>query len=82
MALNIKDPEILQKIDHLSRVKHTSKVDVLRAALDAELEREMKKLSVRERLGPVLAKAAYLGTPSQMTWEDHKKASDADWGEE
>ncbi len=82
MAINIKDPEILRKIDHLSRLRHASKVDVLRVALDAELARETAKLSVREKLAPVLAKAAALGTQSTMTWEDHKKASDADWGEE
>ena len=43
MALNIKDPEVLRKIDHLSRARRMSKVDVLRALLDAEVARETEK---------------------------------------
>ncbi len=82
MALNIKDPEVLRKIDHLSRARRMSKVDVLRALLDAEVARETEKLGIRHRLADVLARAAALGSPSTMTWEDHKKASDGDWGED
>lgn len=82
MALNIKDPHILEQIEHLSRVRRVSKIDVLREAIGHEMEREDSKRSVRELLAPVLAKADRFGTSSSMTWEEHKRASDEEWGEE
>jgi hypothetical protein len=82
MALNIKDPELLSQIEHLARVRRVKKMDVIRDALNRAMEKENSKKSVRELLAPVLEKAARLGTTSTMTWEDHKGASDEEWGEE
>ncbi|MPR08673.1 type II toxin-antitoxin system VapB family antitoxin [Microvirga tunisiensis] len=83
MALNIKDPELLSQIEHLARVRRVKKMDVIRDALNGAMEKENSKKSVRELLAPVLDKAARLGTTtSTMTWEEHKRASDEEWGEE
>jgi hypothetical protein len=82
MALNIKDPELLSQIEHLARVRRVKKMDVIRDALHGAMEKENSRKSVRELLAPVLDKAARLGTSSTMTWEDHKRASDEEWGEE
>jgi hypothetical protein len=81
MALNIKDPHILEQIEHLSRVRRRTKMDVLREAVSHEMEREHSRRNIRELLAPVLEKADRLGTPSTMTWEEHKRASDEEWGE-
>jgi hypothetical protein len=82
MALNIKDPELLSQIEHLARVRRVKKMDVIRDALSGAMEKENSKKSARELLAPVLEKAARLGTSSAMTWEQHKRASDEEWGEE
>ncbi|QRM32773.1 type II toxin-antitoxin system VapB family antitoxin [Microvirga sp. VF16] len=82
MALNIKDPELLSQIEHLARVRRVKKMDVIRDALNGAMEKENSRKSVRELLAPVLDKAARLGTSSTMTWEEHKRASDEEWGEE
>jgi hypothetical protein len=82
MALNIKDPELLSQIEHLARVRRVKKMDVIRDALNGAMEKENSKKSVRELLAPVLDKAAQLGTSSTMTWDEHKRASDEEWGEE
>ncbi len=82
MALNIKDEEMLSQIEHLARLRRVKKMDVIRDALSQAMEKENSKKSVRELLAPVLEKAARLGTSSTMTWEEHKRGSDEEWGEE
>ncbi|MCL1961725.1 MAG: type II toxin-antitoxin system VapB family antitoxin [Desulfovibrionaceae bacterium] len=81
MALTIKDPDTLHKIDHLSRIRGTRKVDVLRAALKREYEAEAATRSVRDLLAGVLAKADSMGQPGALGSDEHKRASDEDWGE-
>lgn len=43
MPLFIKDPEVDRVAQHLSRVRHVSKTEVVREALRRELEREEGK---------------------------------------
>ena len=81
MTLTIKDVDLLHKIDHLSHIRRTSKIEVLRSALSHEYEAEIATHSARDMLAPVLAKAASMGRTSTMSIADHKRASDQDWGE-
>jgi hypothetical protein len=82
MAFTIEDDDLLKMIDHLSQISGMTKMDVIRAALNSEIERELNELSVTDKLAPTLAKASTLGRPSRMTAAEHKKASDEDWMED
>lgn len=82
MPLEIDDAEIIQGLEHLSRSRGVSKIEVLRAAVRAEIERDKIRPGVRERLAPVLEKASKIGTPSKpLSWEEEKRESDELWGE-
>lgn len=81
MALNIKDPAVLSKLEHLSRVRRLSKVDVLRAALDSEMRKEAGKAPVRDLLAPLLVRVAEAAKPKHMDWDEEKRRSDELWGE-
>jgi hypothetical protein len=81
MALNIKDPALLAKIEHLSRVRRMSKVDVLRAALEGELEKDAGRPALKARLAPLIEKVAAASRAQPASWEEDKRRSDELWGE-
>ena len=56
MPLFIKDPEVDRVAQHLSRVRHVSKTEVVREALRRELEREEGKADL-VAVGLAFAKA-------------------------
>lgn len=58
MAYSIKDPETDRIIRELARVKKLPIIDAIRQACQNELARESEKLSLWERIQPILAEVA------------------------
>ncbi|MBF9235622.1 type II toxin-antitoxin system VapB family antitoxin [Microvirga alba] len=81
MAYHIKDEAVLQALEQLHKRRGLPKAEILRRVLKHELDGEIEKVPVRERLAPLLAKVAAVATIKPATWEDDKRLSDELWGE-
>jgi hypothetical protein len=82
MTYLIKDETVVQQLKALAQRKNKTVADVLRQVVVQEVEREERRTSTLEKIGPVLAKARAIGKPiGRIDWEAEKNASDELWGE-
>ena len=79
MPLYIKDPEVDRLAEELISLTKSSKVDAVKDALKHEIAKRKAVLPVRERLAKSLAMAREAGP---FAPGDHKRETDAMWGED
>lgn len=53
MPLNIRNEDVNQLAEKLARVKHVTKTEAVRLALEGELRRASEAVPLRERLRPL-----------------------------
>ncbi|MGO4570746.1 type II toxin-antitoxin system VapB family antitoxin [Microvirga sp. 2TAF3] len=82
MSYLIRDEAVLRSLRGLAKRRKATVADVLRTAVDREIAAERDKLTVHEKLAPVLARIREISKPSQTTIEEQKKYFDDLWGED
>lgn len=79
MPLFIKNPEVDQLTDELMALRgNATKVEAVRDALKAEIDRIRQAKSLRNRLSPSLRRASELGP---LPAGNHAQETDEFWGE-
>ena len=79
MPLNIRDPRAAELAKELARRQDTTMTAVIVEALEEKLQRERKKIPLRQRLAEIARDAQALAGPNAR--EVTKEEIDAMWGQ-